>query len=115
MRILIADHRSKIRSALRTLLEQEPNQSVVGEAASLYSLMTLVGKNHPDLVLLDWELIKRRSAEIVLGLRELLPGIKIIALSGNPEVSSVALEAGADIFICKCDPVDRLLAAVSQQ
>jgi DNA-binding NarL/FixJ family response regulator len=109
----VADHQSKIRSALRLLLEQEPNQRVVGEAASLESLMTMVSENHPDLVLLDWEMTKKRASEILLALKEPQPGIKVVALSGNPEVSSVALEAGADAFVCKCDSVDRLLAAVS--
>ena len=87
----------------------------MGEADNVDTLMTMVRENHPDLVLLDWELTKRRSAEILLVLRKLIPGIKVIALSGNPEVSSVALEAGADVFVCKCDSVGRLLAAVSQQ
>jgi DNA-binding NarL/FixJ family response regulator len=83
MRILVADQQAKIRSALRLLLEQEPNQRVVGEATNLDSLMTMVSKNHPDLVLLEWELTKRRSTEILLALRKLIPGIKVIALSGN--------------------------------
>ncbi|KPK89134.1 MAG: hypothetical protein AMJ88_18015 [Anaerolineae bacterium SM23_ 63] len=113
MRILVADQRSKIRSALRLLLEQEPNQRVVGEAINLDSLMTMVSENHPDLVLLEWELTKRQSTEILLVLRKLIPGIKVVALSGNPEVSSLALETGADAFVCKCDSPERLLAAVS--
>jgi DNA-binding response OmpR family regulator len=75
--------------------------------------MAMVSKNHPDLVLLDWELTKKRSAEILLVLRKLTPGIKVIALSGNPEVSSLALKAGADAFVCKCDSPDRLLATMS--
>jgi DNA-binding NarL/FixJ family response regulator len=75
--------------------------------------MTMVSENHPDLVLLDWEMTKKRASEILLALKEPQPGIKVVALSGNPEVSSVALEAGADAFVCKCDSVDRLLAAVS--
>lgn len=113
MRILLADQRSKIRSALRLLLEQEPNQRVVGEADNIDTLMTLVSENRPDLVLLEWELTKRQFAEILLALRKLIPGIKVIALSGNPEVRQLALEAGADAFVCKCDSADRLLATMS--
>jgi DNA-binding NarL/FixJ family response regulator len=75
--------------------------------------MTMVRKNHLDLVLLELELTKMRSTEILVALRKLLPEIKVIALSGNREVSSLALKAGADAFVCKCDPADRLLAAVS--
>ncbi|UCF62347.1 MAG: response regulator transcription factor [Anaerolineaceae bacterium] len=113
MRILVSDQRSKIRSALRLLLEQEPDLRVVGEVSDIDSLMTSVRDNHPDLVLLDWEMTKRQETEILLVLRKLLPGIKVIALSANPEVSSLALKAGADAFVCKCDPADRLLAAMS--
>jgi DNA-binding NarL/FixJ family response regulator len=113
MRILVADQRSRIRSALRLLLEQEPDQRVVGEAANVDSLVAMVRENHPDLVLLDWEMTKRRETETLVVMRRLLPGIKVIALSGNPEVSSLALKAGADAFVCKCDSVDRLLAALS--
>ena len=113
MKILVVDHQAKIRSALRLLLEQEPNLRVVGEAANVDSLMALISENRPDLVLLDWELTKKRPSEILLDFRKLIPGIRVIVLGGNPEVSSLALEAGADAFVCKCDPVDRLLAAVS--
>ena len=113
MRILVADQQSKIRSALRTLLEVEPNQRVVGEATNVDSLVTMIDENHPDLVLLDWEMTQKQDTDTLMALRKLLPGIKVIALSGNPEVGSLALEAGADAFVCMCDPVDRLLAAVS--
>jgi DNA-binding response OmpR family regulator len=58
-------------------------------------------------------MIKRRDSEILMILRKLIHGVKVIALSGNPEISSLALEAGADAFICKCDSVNRLLAAAS--
>jgi DNA-binding NarL/FixJ family response regulator len=112
MRILVADQQSKIRSALRLILEQEPDQRVVGEANNIDSLLAMVDENPPDLLLLDWEMTRKRDADIIMFLRKLLPGIKVIALSGNPEVSSLALEAGADAFVCKCDSVDRLLAAV---
>lgn len=112
MRILVSDHRSKIRSALRLLLEQEPKLRIVGEVSSIDSLMASVSENRPDLVLLDWEMIKKQDTEIPKVLRKLIPGIKIIAMSGNPEVNSLALKAGADDFVCKCDSPDRLLAAV---
>jgi DNA-binding NarL/FixJ family response regulator len=75
--------------------------------------MTMADENHPDLVLLDWEIAQKRESETLMALRKLIPGLKVIALSGNPEVNSLALEAGADAFVCKCDSPDRLLSIVS--
>ena len=113
MRIIVADHQATTRSALRLLLEQEPNQRVVGEVANVDNLMTMVDENHPDLVLLDWDMTQKRESATLMALRKRIPGIKVIALSGNPEVNSLALEAGADAFVCKCDSPDRLLATMS--
>jgi DNA-binding NarL/FixJ family response regulator len=39
MRVLLADDQSKVHSALRLLLEQEPGMSVVGEAVEAEDLL----------------------------------------------------------------------------
>ena len=113
MRILLADDRAKVRSALRLLLEQEPGLSVVGEAASADELLAQVQTAGPDIVLLDWELPGRPAAEVVSALHECCPGLSVIALSGRPEARRAALAAGCDTFASKGDPPERLLAAVN--
>jgi DNA-binding NarL/FixJ family response regulator len=104
MRVLLADDQSKVRAALRLLLEEGPRLSVIGEAAEAEDLLGQVEATHLDLVLSDWELP---------GLRTLCPRLKIIALSGRPEARQAALTAGADAFVSKGDPPERLLAAVN--
>jgi DNA-binding NarL/FixJ family response regulator len=42
MRVLLADDQSKVRSALRLLLKQEPGMSVVGEAVEAEDLLAQV-------------------------------------------------------------------------
>ena len=56
MRVLLADDHPRVRSALRLILEQEPNFQVVGETADATGLLLAVNEKAPDLVLLDWEL-----------------------------------------------------------
>ena len=112
MRVLLADDQTKVRSALRLLLEQEPGLSVVGEAAEAEDLLAQVGTECPDLVLLDWELPDQGGAATLAGLRAARPGLMVIALSGQPEARQAALAAGADAFVSKGDPPERLLAAV---
>jgi DNA-binding NarL/FixJ family response regulator len=113
MRVLLADDQTKVRSALRLLLEQEPGLSVVGEAAEAEDLLAQVEVTQPDLVLLDWELPGLRTDDRLSALRALCPQLKVIALSGQPEARRAALSAGADAFVSKGEPPERLLAALA--
>jgi DNA-binding NarL/FixJ family response regulator len=113
MRVLIADDQLKVRSALKLLLEQDPEVSVVGEAMEAEDLLAQVRGACADLVLLDWELPGLRAVNPLLStLRVLCPRLSVIVLSGRPEARRAALAAGADAFVSKGDPPERLLAAV---
>jgi len=111
MRILLADHRSRVRFALRALLEQQPGLNVVGEAVDARSLLTQAGSSCPDLVLLDWKL-RGLAADSLPALRRVCPDVHVIALSGRPEERRAALDAGADAFVSKTDAPERLLATI---
>lgn len=109
MRILLADDESRVRSALRLLLEQELGEQVVGEAVDGASLVEIVHQTRPDLLLLDWELPRLVETTVAV-LRAILPSLKIIVLSGRPEkIPPPALTASVDAFLSKSDPPDRLL------
>jgi len=120
MRVLLADDQANVRSALRLLLAQEPDLDIVGEATETEGLLAQAEATCPDLVLLDWELPGMEAADrsmdagqrLLLALRASHPGLKVIALSVYPEARQPALAAGADAFVSKGDPPDRLLAAV---
>ena len=111
MRILLADHRSRVRFALRALLEQQPGLNVVGEAVDAGSLLAQAESSCPDLVLLDWKL-RGLAADSLPALRRVCPDVHVIALSGRPEERRAALDAGADAFVSKTDAPERLLATI---
>jgi DNA-binding NarL/FixJ family response regulator len=110
--ILIADDQPQVRRALRLLLEQELEATVVGEAADVGSLLAQVAAGCPDLLLLDWGLPGMAAQDLLVALREACPALAVIVLSGQPEVGEDALAAGADAFVSKADPPEQLLAAV---
>lgn len=114
MRILLADDQSKVRFALRVLLERQPGLEVTGEAIDAGDLFIQVEATRPDLVLLGWELPDLSAADSVSALRGVCPDVHVIALSGRPEARRVALLAGADAFVSKTDPPERLLAAIGK-
>jgi DNA-binding NarL/FixJ family response regulator len=114
MRTFLADGQSKVRFALRVLLERQPEVSVVGEAATAKTLLAQVKNACPDLLLLGWELPGLSETDLLSNLRAICPNLVVIALSGRPEARKAALAAGADAFVSKGDPPERLLAAIDR-
>lgn len=108
-RILVADNDARVRSALQTLLRQEPGEVIVRESADVDGLAVQVKEFKPDLVLMDWELPGRPAAALLFALRGLGCSPKVIILSVRPEAEGPALSAGADAFVCKGDPPEHLL------
>jgi DNA-binding NarL/FixJ family response regulator len=113
VRVLLADDQSKVRFALRVLLEKRSGLKVVGEAATAEDLLVQTELACPDMVLLGWELPGLAATSSLSALRMTRPDLCVIALSGRPEARRASLDAGADAFVSKADPPDRLLAAIA--
>ncbi|MFC2030500.1 response regulator transcription factor [Chloroflexota bacterium] len=112
MRILLADDQSKVRFALRVLLERQPGVVVQGEAADAQDLLVQTGEICPDVVLLAWELPGFVPSELLAALHTACSSLQVIALSGRPEARHTALAAGVDAFVSKTDPPEKLLSAI---
>lgn len=113
MRVLLAEGRPDVRSALRLLLEQEPGVIIESEVTKSDDLLAQLGKRCADLVLLDWELPGLKPKNLLSSIRQGCPELKIIVISGRPESRQNALRAGSDAFVSKADAPERLLEAIS--
>jgi DNA-binding NarL/FixJ family response regulator len=111
MDVLLADDQPKVRSAMRLLLEHQPNINVLGEAVDATGVLDWMKATCPDMLLLDWEL-PGFGPQVMAELRALCPTLTVIALSGQPQAQEAALKAGVDAFVSKGDPPERLLAAI---
>lgn len=115
MRILLADDQITVRSALRLLLEEEPQVEIIGESADATAVLQAVERAEPDLILLDWELPGLSPVQLLRLLRYERPLLRIIALSSRPEARKRALAAHVDAFVSKSAPPEELLAVVRTQ
>jgi DNA-binding NarL/FixJ family response regulator len=115
MRILLADDQVTVRSALRLLLEQEPQVEIIGESADATAVLQAIERVEPDMILLDWELPGLSPVQLLRLLRYERPLLRIIALSSRPEARKRALAAHVDAFVSKSAPPEELLAAVRTQ
>lgn len=112
MRVLVADDRPEVRSALRLLLEQDTDIVVAGEAPRIENFLAQVQAACPDLVLLDWDLPGLQPSDLLPALRWQCPCLLLVALGSRREDERSALSAGADAFISKTDSPERLLPAL---
>jgi len=112
MRLLLADDETRVRFALRVLLLHRSGIDLVGEASNAAELLETLSRESPDVVLLDWELPGSSGSQLLRDMRSIRPRLPIIALSGRPENQLAALSAGADAFVSKADPPERLISAL---
>lgn len=110
MKIVIADERAGVRSALRLLIEQETDCVVEGETDRAVGLFAVVDGLRPDLLLLDCRLPGLSLRQAIAGLRAAYPEMRIIAMSSQPDIQGEALSAGANAFIPKNETPQTVLS-----
>jgi DNA-binding NarL/FixJ family response regulator len=112
MEILLADDNPEVRSALRLLLEQDALPFNVTEISDKEGLFESLWENCPVAVLLDWELPGFQGENSLEIVNSCCPNIKVIAMSSRYEARHEALKAGADAFISKAEPPEKILATL---
>ena len=112
MRILLAEHHNQVRRALRTLLEEKTDHLLVGDVSDCAELFEQTTLTQPDLVLLDWELPGHNANNIITDLHALDSPPRVVVLSTHIESREDLLSAGADAFVSKGDPPEKLLEAL---
>jgi two-component system response regulator DesR len=110
MRVLLADGRELVRFALHILLGLEAELVLVGDVGDARSLLTAIHTTRPDVLLLDWELPDLVGPRMLATLRTDFPDLKVIVLSCELGNKHLVLLSGADAFVSKIEPPDRLLA-----
>ena len=92
--IVVADDHAIVREGLRRLLDAEHDLEVIGEAEDGREVLTEVGRQRPDIVVLDITMPKMGGLETLERLRTDHENTKVILLSvHNDRPSSRARSA----------------------
>jgi len=115
-RIIIVEDHTILREGLRSLLKEDENLQVTGEAGDGRTAVRLVLSQKPDLVLMDLSMPKMNGFEAIREIKKIEPDIKIIALTvhNTEEYILMTLQAGADGYVLKDATHDELLMAIRQ-
>lgn len=110
-KIAIVDDHSIIRSGLRAILKLHEEFDVVAEAGSAAEAIVFVKKTTPDIVLMDVSLPDGDGITVSRQILELLPGARIIMISGLSDEKTVnqAIQAGASGYMLKSNASSELI------
>jgi DNA-binding NarL/FixJ family response regulator len=114
IKILLADDHKIMRDGLRTLLEKQPDMTVIGEAENGRHTVEKALKAKPDVVIMDISMPDLNGIEATRQITGANPHIKILALSMHSDKRFVAeiLTAGASGYLLKECAADELAAAI---
>jgi two-component system nitrate/nitrite response regulator NarL len=114
IRLLVVDDHTLFRRGLIALLQQYPDLQVVGEAADAGEAQRRAEALQPDVVLLDNHLPGVRGVDALPGLKEAVPGAKVLMLtvSEDEQDLAAALQGGAQGYLLKTVDGDVLAQSI---
>jgi DNA-binding NarL/FixJ family response regulator len=114
IRVVLADDHVFVRDGIKSLLENEANIDVVGEATDGLEALKIVEIEKPDLLILDIRMPNLTGIEVVEKLRTQNNTIKIVMLSMHESEEYVlkSIKAGADGYLLKGSSKEEFLKAV---
>jgi two-component system nitrate/nitrite response regulator NarL len=114
IRVVLADDHVFVRDGIKSLLENEANIEVVGEAIDGADALEVVAASKPDLLIVDIRMPNLTGIEVVEKLRDENNNVKIIMLSMHESEEYVlkSIKAGADGYLLKGSSKEEFLKAL---
>jgi DNA-binding NarL/FixJ family response regulator len=114
IRIILADDHKIVLQGLKTLIEQEPDMEVVGEAEDGLRTVSMVRELIPHVVIMDIKMPDLNGIEATQQILSEVSEVKVIALSMYADRRFVAnmLKAGACGYLLKDCAFEELAKAI---
>lgn len=114
--VLLADDHAILRQGLRALLVNEPDLSIIGEAADGQQAIQLIENLRPDILILDLKLPGLNGLEVARETRQRSPRTRVVILSMHANQAYVleALRAGALAYVLKESTASDVVHAIRE-
>lgn len=115
VRVMVVDDNPGYLETLLTILEHD-DLEVVGSATCGEESISIVGEACPDIVLMDVHMPRMGGPEATRRLKEICPGLGVVALTGDEHHDAVRemLSAGASGYVLKDADSTEIIDAVRQ-
>jgi two-component system response regulator NreC len=117
LRILIADDRESMRTALKTAFLMRPNWEICGEATDGNEVVDKATQLRPDLILLDFRMHLKDGLTAAAEIKRSMPALPIVmyTLYKTDELEAAAKRVGVCSVVAKEEGVQNLLNAIDAQ
>ena len=114
IKILVADDHALLRVGLNTMLNAQPDMTVVGEAGNGRDAVARAKDLKPDVVVMDLMMPKIDGAEATRQIAEALPEAKVVILTSYGTSADLvrAIANGAVGAQMKGSPIDAIIKAI---
>lgn len=114
IKILVADDHALLRVGLNTMLNTQPDMTVVGEAGNGRDAVARARELKPDVVVMDLMMPKLDGAEATRQIVEALPETKVVILTSYGTSADLvrAIATGAVGAQMKGSPIDAIIKAI---
>ena len=111
IRVAIVDDQAMVRAGFRMIVESQKDMKVAGEAADGQEAIDLVGREKPDVVLMD---VRMPRLDGIAATRQIVNSTRVVILTTFEldEYVFDALAAGASAFLLKAAPPEDLVKAI---
>lgn len=115
-KVVLADDHQIVLDGLQEILETVPEFEVTGQAKNSRALLTLLGEQLPDLILMDLNMPGKDGLEVLSDIKTRFPAVKVLVLTmyNSPEIVRRALAQGAGGYLLKDHGRDELLLAMRE-
>lgn len=115
-KVFLVDDHAVVRNGLAELINQAPDLTVVGEAATAEEALTKIEAAAPDLAIVDLTLGDMSGLELLKRLKARHPLLPVLVLSMHDEAfyAERCLRAGARGYIMKKEAIEQVEFAVRQ-
>ncbi len=103
IRIVLADDHPLVREGIRQALAEQPDMTVVAEAASGTDTIQVITEIKPDVLVLDISMPEGSGLDVLPKVRKAVPAMRVLMLSvhDDPEYVLEAVRAGAHGYLRK--------------
>ena len=114
IRIVLIDDQKLFREGVAQLIENDPSMTVLGQAGSVQTAVSLVAELKPDVVISEAAFSGSDSSQLCRSILEESPATRIIILTrhSGSRFGKTALESGASGYLLKSSGFEELAEAI---